>query len=165
MTDSHAFDIVSEINQAEMHNAVVQAQHEIAVRYDFKGTHAEISFDKKDNVLTILADHKAQLEAVLQVLKERMVKRSVPVNALERGTLEEASHNTVREKISLHSGIDKDTAREMVKTIKGLGLKVQAQIMENRVRVSGKKKDDLQTVMTYLREHGPDIPLQFTNYT
>jgi uncharacterized protein YajQ (UPF0234 family) len=165
MADNHAFDIVSEINQAEMHNAVVQAQHEIAVRYDFKGTHADITFDKKDNVLTILADHKAQLEAVLQVLKERMVKRGVPVNALKRGKLEEASHDTVREKINLHSGIDKDTAREMVKQIKGLSVKVQAQIMDNRVRITGKKKDDLQAVIKLMRENGPDIPLQFTNFT
>jgi uncharacterized protein YajQ (UPF0234 family) len=94
-----------------------------------------------------------------------MVKRGVPVNALKRGKLEEASHDTVREKIGLHSGIDKDTAREMVKQIKGLSVKVQAQIMDNRVRITGKKKDDLQAVIKLMREDGPDIPLQFTNFT
>ncbi len=95
MADNHAFDVVSEINHAEMHNAVVQAQHEIAVRYDFKGTKASIEFNKNDKTLTLLADHKGQLETVIQVLKEKMAKRKVPVNALIRGKLEEASHDSV----------------------------------------------------------------------
>jgi uncharacterized protein YajQ (UPF0234 family) len=162
---NHSFDIVSEINHAEMHNAVVQAQHEIAVRYDFKGTKASLDFDKKDNAVTILADHKGQLEQVLQVLKEKMAKRGVKPNALKRGKLEEASHDTVRETLTLHVGIDSDTARKMVKDIKGLGLKVQAQIMDNKVRITGKKKDELQAVQNYFREHGPEFPLQYTNYT
>src|SRR5947209_19027893 len=106
MADNHSFDIVSELNTDEMHNAVVQAQHEIAVRYDFKGTHASVEYNKKDNTLTFLADHKGQLEAVVQVLKERMAKRGLAVNALKRGKLEEASHDTVREVASLHVGID-----------------------------------------------------------
>src|SRR5437879_4274155 len=126
-----------------MHNAVVQAQHEIAVRYDFKGTRTSIDFNKKDNTLTLLADHKGQLEAVLQVLKEKMAKRGVAVNALKRGKIEEASHDSVREVLSLHVGIDTDTARTMVKQIKGLGVKVQSQIMDNKIRVTGKKKDEL----------------------
>ncbi len=165
MADNHSFDIVSEINHAEMHNAVVQAQHEIAVRYDFKGTHASIEFNKKENTITLLADHKGQLEQVLEVLKEKMAKRGVKPNALKRGKLEEASHDTVRETVSLHVGIDTDTARKMVKEIKGLGVKVQAQIMDNKIRVTGKKKDDLQAVQAYFREHGPEFPLQYTNYT
>jgi|SRR5579864_341997 len=165
MADNHSFDIVSEINNAEMHNAVVQAQHEIAVRYDFKGSHTSIEHDSKENTLTLTADHKAQLEAVLQVLKEKMVRRGVAVNALKRGKLEEASHDTVRETLSLHIGIDSDTARKMVKQIKGLGVKVQAQIMDNKIRVTGKKKDELQTVIAYFKEHTPEFPLQYTNFT
>lgn len=165
MADNHSFDIVSEINHAEMHNAVVQAQHEIAVRYDFKGTHASIEFNKKDNTLTLLADHKGQLETVLQVLKEKMAKRGVAVNAIKRGKLEEASHDTVRETLSLHVGIDTDTARKMVKEIKGLGVKVQAQIMDNKIRVTGKKKDELQAVIAHFKEHGPEFPLQYNNFT
>ena len=141
MADNHAFDVVSEINQVEMHNAVDQAQRELAVRFDFKGTRASIDFSKKDNTLTILADHKGQLETVIQVLKEKMAKRGVPVNALKRGKLEEASHDTVRETLSLHIGIESDDAKKMVKQIKQLGLKVQAQIMDNKVRVTGKKLD------------------------
>lgn len=165
VADNHSFDVVSEINHAEMHNAVVQAQHEIAVRYDFKGTRASIEFNKKENTLTILADHKGQLETVLQILKERMAKRGVPVNALIRGKLEEASHDTVRETLSLHTGIDSDDARKIVKDIKQLKIKVQAQIMEDKVRVTGKKIDDLQAVIAHLKEHGPEYPLQFVNFT
>ena len=148
MAENHAFDVVSEINHAEMHNAVVQAQHEIAVRYDFKGTKASIEFKKPDNALTLLADHKGQLETVIQVLKEKMARRGVPVNAL-----------------TLHTGIDSDDARKIVKDIKQLKLKVQAQIMDDKVRVTGKKIDDLQAVMAHLKENGPEYPLQFINFT
>ena len=165
MADNHAFDVVSEINQVEMHNAVDQAQRELAVRFDFKGTHASIEFNKKDNNLTILADHKGQLDTVVQMLKEKMAKRGVAVNALKRGKLEEATHDTVRETLSLHIGIETDDARKIVKQIKQLGVKVQAQIMDNKVRVTGKKIDELQSVIAHLKEHGPEYPLQFVNFT
>jgi cyclic-di-GMP-binding protein len=165
MADNHSFDVVSEINHAEMHNAVVQAQHEIAVRYDFKGTRASIEFDKKENKLTLLADHKGQLDIVIQVLKEKMARRGVAVNALKRGKLEEASHDSVREVLTLHSGIDSDDARKIVKDIKQLKIKVQAQIMDDKVRVTGKKLDDLQAVIAHLKANGPEYPLQFVNLT
>ncbi|MGP0069567.1 MAG: YajQ family cyclic di-GMP-binding protein [Isosphaeraceae bacterium] len=165
MADNHSFDVVSEINHAEMHNAVVQAQHELAVRFDFKGTRASIEFNKKDNELTILADHKGQLETVLQILKEKMARRGVPVNALKRGKIEDATHDTVREKVGLHSGIEVDDAKKMIKDIKQLKLKVQAQIMENKLRVTGKKLDELQSVIAHLKAHGPEYPLQFVNFT
>jgi uncharacterized protein YajQ (UPF0234 family) len=165
MADSHFFDVVSEVNHAEMHNAVVQAQHEIAVRFDFKGTRASIDFDKKENKLTILADHKGQLETVLQMVKEKMARRGVHVTALRRGKVEDATHDTVREVLSLHTGIDTDDARKMVKEIKQLKLKVQAQIMDQKVRVTGKKIDELQAVIAYLKTHGPGYPLQFVNLT
>src|SRR5262249_49528053 len=165
MPDNHAFDVVSEINHAELHNAVVQAQHELAVRFDFKGTHASIEFNKKENTLTLLADHKGQLETVLQVVKEKMARRNGPVGALIRGKIEDASHDTVREVLKLHSGIEMDDARKLVKDIKQLKLKVQTQIMDNKLRVTGKKKDDLQAVITYLKAHGPEYPLQFVNFT
>jgi uncharacterized protein YajQ (UPF0234 family) len=163
--DNHSFDVVSEINHAEMHNAVVQAQHELAVRYDFKGTRAALEFNKKDNAITILADHKGQLETVIQILKEKMARRSVPVGALKRGKVEDASHDTVRETLTLHTGIETDDAREIVKEIKQLKIKVQAQIMDGKVRVTGKKIDDLQVVIAHLKEHGPEYPLQFVNLT
>ncbi len=165
MADNHSFDIVSEVNTAEMHNAVVQAQHEIAVRYDFKGTKAAVEYDKKENTLTFHADNKGQLDIVLQMLKEKMAKRGVAVNALKRGKVEEASHESVREVISLHVGIESDDARKIVKDIKGMGIKVQSQIMDSKVRVTAKKVDDLQAVIAFLKEHGPEYPLQFNNFT
>jgi uncharacterized protein YajQ (UPF0234 family) len=164
MADNHSFDVVSEINHSEMHNAVVQAQHELAVRFDFKGTRASIEFNKKENTLTLLANHKGQLETVFQMVKEKMARRGVPVGALRRGKIEDASHDTVREVLSLHTGIDTDDARKMVKDIKQLKLKVQAQIMDEKIRVTGKKIDDLQTVIAHLKEHGPEYPLQFINF-
>lgn len=165
MADNHTFDIVSEINGAEMHNAVVQAQHELAVRFDFKGTRASIEFNKKDNVLTLLADHKAQLDTVVQILKEKMARRGVPANALRRGKVEEASHDSVREALTLHVGVETDDAKQMIKQIKQLGLKVQMQIMDRKLRVTGKKIDELQQVIAHLKEHGPEYPLQFVNFT
>src|SRR5947209_19019658 len=142
-----------------MHNAVVQAQHEIAVRYDFKGTRAAIEYNKKDNTLTLLADHKGQLDTVVQMLKEKMAKRGVAVKALKRGKMEEATHDTVREVCSLHIGVESEDARKLVKQIKQLGVKVQAQIMDNKLRVTGKKIDELQSVIAYLKDNGPEYPL------
>ncbi len=165
MADNHSMDIVSEVNTAEMHNAVVQAQHEIAVRYDFKGTKAGIEFDKKELQLTLTANNKGQLDTVVQMLKEKMAKRGVAVNALKRGKIEEASHDSVREVVTLHMGIESEDARKIVKQIKGMGLKVQSQIMDEKVRVTGKKVDDLQTVIAFLKENGPEYPLQFNNFT
>ena len=165
MADNHSFDVVSEINHVEMHNAVTQAQHELAVRYDFKGTRASIEFNKKDNTLLLHADHKGQLETVIQILKEKMAKRSVAVNAIKRGKLEEATHDSVRETLTLHTGIESEDAKKLVKQIKALGMKVQVQIMDEKVRVTAKKVDDLQSVIAYLKENGPEYPLQFNNFT
>ena len=164
MADNHSFDVVSEINHVEMHNAVTQAQHELAVRYDFKGTRASIEFNKKDNALTLLADNKGQLDTVIQILKEKMAKRGVAVNAIKRGKLEEATHDSVRETLTLHVGIETDDAKKIVKQIKGLGMKVQSQIMDEKVRVTAKKIDELQSVIAYLKENGPEYPLQFINF-
>ena len=164
MADNHSFDVVSEINHAEMHNAIVQAQHEIAVRFDFKGTRASIEFDKKENTVKIEADHKGQLDTVVQIVKEKMARRNVPVGALVRGKIADATHDTVREVLSLHTGIETDDARKLIKEIKQLKIKVQAQIMEDKIRVTGKKIDDLQAVIAHLKAHGPEYPLQFVNF-
>ena len=163
MADSHSFDVVSEINHAEMHNAIVQAQHELAVRFDFKGTRASIEFDKKENQLTLTADHKGQLDTVLQMVKEKMARRGVAVNALKRGKIEDATHESGREILTLHTGIESEDARKLVKEIKQLKIKVQAQIMDEKVRVTGKKLDELQAVIAHLKAHGPEYPLQFVN--
>jgi hypothetical protein len=163
MADS-SFDIVSEINLQEMDNAVNQAQKEIGTRYDFKGTSAGLDFNRKDKELTLSADGEPQLEAVRKVLVERMVKRGVDPKALDPQKIEQATHKTVRQKLKLKSGIDKDTAKAIQKQIKDLKLKVNASIQGEALRVSGGKKDDLQQVIAQLRANPPGIPLQFTNY-
>ncbi len=165
MPSENSFDIVSEINLQEMDNAVNQAVKEIQTRYDFKGTAAMIEFDRKAKELTFTADHEAQLEAVRKVLVERMVKRGVDPKSLDPQKVEPATHKTVRQKVKLKSGIDKDTAKAIQKQIKDLKLKVNASIQGEALRVSGAKKDELQAVIQALKSAPPtDIPLQFINF-
>jgi uncharacterized protein YajQ (UPF0234 family) len=164
MPQDSSFDIVSEINLQEMDNAINQAIKEITTRYDFKGTAASVAFDRKEKELTLTADGEPQLESVRKVVVERMVKRGVDPKALDPQKLEQATHNTVRQKVKLKSGIDKDMSKAIQKQIKELKLKVNASIQGDALRVSGSKKDDLQAVMAHLRANPPGIPLQFTNY-
>ena len=163
MADS-SFDIVSEINLQEMDNAINQAQKEIGTRYDFKGTSASVEFNRKEKELTLTADGESQLEAVRKVVVEKMIKRGVDPKAMDPQKIEEASHKTVRQKVKLKDGIDKDTAKTIQKQIKDLRLKVNASIQGEALRVSGAKKDDLQAVIAHLRANPPKIPIQFNNY-
>jgi cyclic-di-GMP-binding protein len=165
MPSDNSFDIVSEINLQEMDNAVNQAIKEVTTRYDFKGTAASVSqLNRKDKELTLTADAEPQLDAVKKVLVEKMVKRGVDPRCLDYQKLEQATHKTVRQKVKLKSGIDKDTARAIQKQIKELRLKVNASIQGDALRVTGSKKDDLQAVIAKLKENPPEVPLQFVNY-
>jgi len=164
MPSDSSFDIVSEINLQEMDNAVNQAVKEITTRYDFKGTAASLEFDRKAKELTLTADAEPQLESVRKVLVEKMIKRGVDPKALDPQKFEQATHKTIRQKVKLKSGIDKDTAKTIQKAIKDLKLKVNAAIQGEALRVSSSKKDDLQAVIQHLRANPPGIPLQFTNY-
>ncbi|MGC8552291.1 MAG: YajQ family cyclic di-GMP-binding protein [Phycisphaerae bacterium] len=165
MPSDSSFDIVNEVNLQELDNAVVQAQKEISTRFDFRGTTAGVSdLNKKEKELVLTADGEPQLEAVLQVLVSKMTKRGVDPRCLDRQKLEQATHNTVRQKVKLKSGIDRETAKALQKQIKDLGLKVNASIQGEALRISGSKKDDLQAVITHLRSHPPAIPIQFNNY-
>ena len=164
MPSDSSFDIVSELNLQEMDNAINQAQKEIATRYDFKGSAAMVEFDRKAKELTLTADAEPQLEAVRKVVVEKMIKRGVDPKAMDPQKIEQATHKTVRQKVKLKSGIDKDTARTIQKQIKDLKLKVNASIQGEALRVSSSKKDDLQAVIAALRANPPGIPLQFTNY-
>lgn len=164
MPSDSSFDIVSEINLQEMDNAVNQAIKEITTRYDFKGTAASVEFDRKAKELTLMADAEPQLESVRKVLVEKMIKRGVDPKALDPQTFEQATHKTIRQKVKLKSGIDKETAKTIQKAIKDLKLKVNASIQGEALRVSSSKKDDLQAVIQHLRANPPGIPLQFTNY-
>jgi uncharacterized protein YajQ (UPF0234 family) len=163
MADS-SFDIVSELNLQEVDNAINQAAKEIGTRYDFKGSSAGVEFNRKDKELTLTADAEPQLEAVRKVIVEKFVKRGIDPKSMDPQKLEQATHKTIRQKVKLKSGIDKDTAKAIQKQIKELKLKVNASIQGETLRVSGSKKDDLQAVMAQLRANPPGIPLQFTNY-
>jgi cyclic-di-GMP-binding protein len=164
MPQDSSFDIVSEINLQEMDNAVNQAIKEITTRYDFKGSAASLSFDRKTKELTLTGDAEPQLESVRKVIVEKMVKRGVDPKTLDPQKIEQATHKTVRQIFKLKDGIDRDNAKEIQKLIKELKLKVNASIQGETLRVTSPKKDDLQTVIAHLRSAPLGIPLQFTNF-
>ena len=157
-------DIVSVIDLSEVKNAVNQSMTEIRQRFDFKNSKSEITLDEKENNITIISDDEYKLKSVIDILQGKLIKRKIPVKGLSYGAVEPATGGTVRQAISIQQGIPQDKGKEIVKFIKGLGLKVQAQIMDDQVRVSGKKKDDLQTVMGELKEKDFGVAMSFTNY-
>jgi cyclic-di-GMP-binding protein len=164
MADAFSFDIVSEINLQEVDNAVNQARKEIGQRYDFKGSKSSIDVNVKEKFLLVASDDDFRLKSVLDILQGKFVKRGIPLKALDYGPIEPASGGTVRQKIGLRVGIDKDNARLIVKLIKDTKLRVQAQIMDDQVRVSAKSKDDLQSVIKAVREADLQFAVQFVNY-
>ena len=158
-----SFDVVSEVDMQEVRNGVDQASREISQRFDFKGT--DSSIELKEKSIELHTESEPRLEALKQVLAEKMVKRGVSLKALGYGTVEEASKGTVRQEVTLRVGITDDKAKEVGKFIKALGMKgVQHQIQGEQVRVTAKKRDDLQTVIAAVKEHDFDLPLQFTNF-
>ena len=158
-----SFDVVSEIDMQEVRNAVDQASREVANRYDFKGT--DSSIDLGDQEITLRSVSEDRLAALRQVLEEKLVKRKVSLKALDYGKVEEASGGTARQVATLVAGISTDKAKTLNKFIKGLGLKgVQSQVQGEQLRVSGKKRDDLQASIQALKGEDFGIPLQFTNF-
>ncbi len=157
-----SFDIVSEVNLQEVTNAVSQAQKEIAQRYDLKGTAAGL--EQKEKELTLTADHDFGLKAVNDILQGKLVKRGVSLKSLDYGVVEPGHKGSVRQKVTVLQGISSEKAKEIVKAIKDAKLKVQAAIQGEQVRVSGKKKDDLQAVIALVREKDFGIAVQFTNF-
>lgn len=164
MPPTFSFDIVSQVDLQEVDNAVNQALKEIGQRYDFKGSKSSIALDQKEKHLTVISDDDFKLKSVIDVLQNKLIKRGVPLKALDYGTIEPAAGSTVRQVITLRVGIDKDNARLIVKMIKETKLRVQSQIMDDQVRVSGKSKDDLQAVMALIRGADLKFATQFTNY-
>lgn len=164
MVDTHTFDIVSEVDLQEVDNAVNQARKEIAQRYDFKGSKSSIELNQKEKTIILVSDDEFKLRSVVDILQTKLIKRGVPIKALDYGQATAASGSTVRQVISLRVGLSKDDARLLVKMIKDMNLKVQSQIMEDQVRVSGKSKDDLQTIITRLRAAELKFAIQFSNY-
>jgi uncharacterized protein YajQ (UPF0234 family) len=161
MADS-SFDIVSKVDLQEVKNAIAQATKEIQTRFDLKGTGSVVDLAGEEIVVASADEFK--LKAVREVLEQRLVKRSVPLKALTWGEVDKALGGTVRQKASLQSGIPTEKAREIVKIIKGTKLKVQAAIQGDQLRVSGKNRDDLQSVIRLLRDTDLGIDMQFSNY-
>jgi uncharacterized protein YajQ (UPF0234 family) len=157
------FDVVSEIDMQEVRNAVDQAQREVATRYDFKNTGSTIELTPK--TIELATESEPRLQALTQVLEEKLVRRQVSLKALGYGKVEEAAKGTVRQVVTLNVGISSDKAREIGKFVKDLNLKgVQHQVQGDQLRVSGKKRDDLQAAIAAMKDHDFGIPLQFTNF-
>lgn len=164
MAKQSSFDIVSEVNLQEIDNAINQAVKEIGTRYDLKSSKTEISFDKGENNVTITTENDFTLKSVKDILESKLVRRDISLKAFSWGKVEDAAGSRARQTASIVQGISTDKAREVVKKIKETKLKVQAAIEGEKVRVSGKDKDDLQQVIAFLKDTNIDIPLQFTNY-
>jgi uncharacterized protein YajQ (UPF0234 family) len=157
------FDIVSQVDMQEVRNAVDQAQRELATRFDFKGTDSSVELAGME--LRLRSSTEDRLKAVVQVLEEKLVKRKVSLKALEHGRPEEAAKGTVRQTITLKAGIDPDNAKAINRWIKDNAPKgVSSQTQGDQVRVSGKKRDDLQTVIAGLKGQDFGLPLQFENF-
>ncbi len=157
------FDVVSEVDLQEVRNAVDQASREASQRFDFKGTDSTIELTGHELVLESASEDR--LKALVQVLEERLVRREVSLKALQRGSIEEAAKGRARQRITLAAGISADHAKKLNKFIKDMGLKsVSSQTQGDQLRVTSKKRDDLQAVITALKAEDFGIPLQFTNF-
>ena len=162
MAKDASFDIVSEVDLSEVTNAVTQTNKEISQRYDFKNSKSQVSLEEE--ALKVIADDQFKLDAVIDILQTKLIKRGVSIKNLDYGKVEEASGGSVRQIIKVKQGVETEKAKAIVKDIKNSKIKVQAQIMGDQVRVSGKNKDDLQEVIQLLRQNDYGLELQFTNY-
>jgi uncharacterized protein YajQ (UPF0234 family) len=160
--DQFSFDVVSEVEPHEVRNAYDQASREILTRFDFKNTNTSLEID--EDMIELRSGTESRLKAALDVLKEKLVRREVSLKALTEGPVLPAAKGTYRQNVHVNRGISDDKAREITKFVKGTGLKVQTQVQKDQIRVTGKKKDDLQAVIRALKEEDFGIPLQFTNY-
>jgi cyclic-di-GMP-binding protein len=158
-----SFDVVSEVDKQELRNAIDQAQREIATRFDFKNT--DSSIEQNEFVLTLRTSSEDRLAALRTVVEEKLVKRGVSLKGLDYGKIEEATQNSVRQVLTIKVGISSDKAREINKMIKEKGPKgISSQTQGETVRVTGKKRDDLQAVIATLKAADLEVPLQFQNF-
>lgn len=162
MASNCSFDVVSEVDFQEIDNAINQAKKEISQRYDFKGSKAEIHLDKDE--IKILAEDDFKIKNIIDIIQEKLVKRKVPLKSLDYGKIEPAGGAMVKQLIKVQRGISKEKGKDIVAAIKGSKLKVQGQIMDDQVRITGKNKDDLQQAIQMLREKDFGVELQFTNF-
>lgn len=164
MADEHSFDITCSVDLQEVLNAVNQTMKEIGQRFDFKGSKSTVELDKGKATLTLVSDDEHKLRSVIDILQSKLVKRGVPLKALIYGRIEKAAGDTVRQVISLQQGVPQEKAKEIVKMIKDMKLKVTSEIQKDQVRVRAKKIDDLQTIIARVKEQDWGIHLEFTNY-
>ena len=164
MAQQPSFDIVSTVDFQEIDNAVNQAIKELATRFDFKGSKSSLEFLKAEKKLKIIADDDLKLRNLRDILKTRIAARKIPIQSLQFGDPEKAFEGTLRQEVTFVNGLPADKARDIVKRIKDAKFKVQAAIQGDEIRVSSKSRDELQTVIQFLRANPPDIPLQFVNY-
>ncbi|MCU7501323.1 MAG: YajQ family cyclic di-GMP-binding protein [Bacteroidota bacterium] len=164
MAQNHSFDVVSEIDFQEVDNAINQAEKEIQQRYDIKDSNTTLELNKKDKYVQINSKDDYSLKASVDILQSKFIKRNISLKAMKFGEVEPASGGRVKQKIDLQSGISKENAKIIVKLIKDSKAKVNAQIMDEQVRVTGPKLDDLQSVIAMIKNADLNFPTQFTNY-
>ncbi len=164
MAQKYSFDIVSEVDFQEIDNALNQAKKEINQRYDLKDAKTVLELNKKEKNITINSKDNYSLKASMDILKSKFIKRKISLKVLKEKEIEPASGGRVKQIISLQSGISKENAKKITKMIKEMKLKVNAQIMDEQIRVQGSKKDDLQAVMNKIKQSDLDFPVQFVNY-
>jgi len=161
-----SFDVSSEVNWQEVDNAINQANKEILQRYDFKGVKTEIALDKKVKTITLICSQEDKLDALNDLLQNKLIKRGISLLSLDYGKIEAAFGGSVRQVIAVQAGISKEKAKEIIAVIKEGKFKVQAQIQDEQVRVSSKSKDELQATVSFLRGKQEElkVPMQFGNY-
>lgn len=164
MADQNSFDVVSEIDLQEVDNAVNQAMKEITQRYDFKGSVSKITLKKAEKEIELYSDDESRMKAVVDILQSKFIKRNLPLKAMDLGDVESVGGGKAQRKAKLVNGIPMETCKEIVKLIKDSKLKVQASIQDEKVRVSGKSKDDLQAAIQMLRGKDLKVALQFNNF-
>jgi hypothetical protein len=157
-----SFDVVSQVDPQEVDNAINQTRKEIVQRYDFKGTKTSIEVDKES--IHVVSDDDFKVKAVVDVLQSKFVRRGISLKALVYGKIEPAAGGLAKQTITVQQGIDADHARQIVKLVKDTKLKVQTQIQGDQLRISGKKRDDLQSVIQLLKAQDLDLPLQVVNF-
>lgn len=162
MASENSFDIVSKMDMQELNNAVNQAEREIENRFDFKGSKSSLKLEK--DALIITSDDEYKLNAVIDILQTKMIKRGLSIKNVEYGKIEPASMGTVRQRLALKQGIDQENAKKINILIRDSKLKVKSQIQGDQIRVTGKSKDDLQEIMQLLRKADLPLDLQFTNF-
>lgn len=159
-----SFDIVSEVNQVEVNNAVDQANKEVSTRFDFKGSDARVEYKEKEKTLTLYADDDFKLSQVTDILTGKLAKRQVDIRSLKHGDVEKVSGNKVKQTVTVRTGVEQELAKKIVKAIKESKLKVQGSIQGDAVRVSGAKRDDLQSAIALVKQTITDFPLQYQNF-